>query len=111
MNLNKENVLKVCDALESGKYEQGTNQMRMDMDGKYCCLGVACDVSGLGEWSDDDTYLGSRDFLPSEVKSWLGFADKYGPAICGKHSSSSANDSGKSFYDISAAWRELVVKI
>lgn len=32
------------EALESGKYEQGT--ARLYTNGKYCCLGVACIVAG-----------------------------------------------------------------
>lgn len=36
-------------ALRSGEYKQGKH--RLFKDGAYCCLGVACKVSGL---SDDD---------------------------------------------------------
>lgn len=35
-------------ALESGEYRQARKTLRTK-DG-FCCLGVACDVSGLGEW-------------------------------------------------------------
>jgi len=37
-------------ALESGDYEQTDGILHSD-DG-YCCLGVACDVSGLGSWGE-----------------------------------------------------------
>jgi len=106
--MNKANVLKVCDALESGKYEQGTHALCAD--GEYCCLGVACDVSGLGDWSDDDTYLEYRINLPPVVMEWLGFDDNCGPAVCGCPSSASANDKGELFPAIAAGWRKLVAK-
>jgi len=109
MNLNKENVLKVCDALESGKYRQGFG--RLHRYGMFCCLGVACDVSGLAKWSDDGVYCGKTISLPQNVVNWLGFDENLGPAVCDIMSSAHANDSGKSFYDIAAAWRELVAKI
>ena len=39
-------------ALRSNKYEQG--QQYLHNDGKYCCLGVLCDISGVGEWVEVD---------------------------------------------------------
>lgn len=33
------------EALESGKYEQGT--LHLKYDNRYCCLGVLCEVMGL----------------------------------------------------------------
>lgn len=68
-------------ALRSGKYEQTTG--RLTRDGKYCCLGVACDVSGLGKWEyggafGADLYrtkMGEAEgwSLPYEVINRLGF--------------------------------------
>lgn len=46
---------KWCEALESGNYKQGTKRLRKD--GKYCCLGVLCDVAGLGWVNIDDEYF------------------------------------------------------
>ena len=52
-------------ALRSGKYEQGCGSLKMNVkseDGlitdkhQYCCLGVLCDISGIGEW-DDTVYM------------------------------------------------------
>lgn len=40
--MNQEFKKEWIDALRSGKYEQGKNQL-VD-NGKYCCLGVACDL-------------------------------------------------------------------
>ena len=36
-------------ALRSGEYEQGREDLKVDE--KFCCLGVLCDISGLGSWS------------------------------------------------------------
>lgn len=44
------------DALRSGDYEQGRIAMRSAAN-RYCCLGVACDVSEVGVWhqpTDED---------------------------------------------------------
>lgn len=78
-------------ALLSGKYVQGTGQLRT-MDNTYCCLGVACDVylrvmgEGEGFWSPDHHYehkvphyqfragneRGSRFFMPLAVHQFFG---------------------------------------
>ncbi len=36
-------------ALRSGEYAQGRGRLKNNSD-EFCCLGVACDVSGLGKW-------------------------------------------------------------
>jgi hypothetical protein len=38
-------------ALRSGKYQQGEGAL--NKDGKFCCLGVLCDVAGY-EWFEDE---------------------------------------------------------
>lgn len=53
--------VKLIEALRSGKYEQtqGTLRRVIEHDGKppgFCCLGVACDISGLGAWVERDEY-------------------------------------------------------
>ena len=76
------------DALRSGKYEQGKGALRRD--GKFCCLGVLCDVyrkeTGDGMWVDGygngnsfntgyfNTGYGGHfvAFPPLEVYNWLG---------------------------------------
>ena len=62
--MNAEIKQKWIVALRSGKYQQGFNRLRSN--DKYCCLGVLCDLSGLGWWEDDD-YLDTRASLPSQV--------------------------------------------
>lgn len=36
---------KWVEALRSGEYEQG--RLKLNSHGRYCCLGVLCDVAGL----------------------------------------------------------------
>lgn len=73
-------------ALESGKYVQGKGLLR-DTDGKYCCLGVLCDLAveegivskvddgGATFYGVDATPLSGRSaLLPSEVMAWSGMA-------------------------------------
>jgi hypothetical protein len=62
---NKENMLKLVTALESGEYKQGHYRLRTE-DG-WCCLGVASDLAakeGVGTW---------QPYLPEP--GWLTFVD------------------------------------
>jgi len=38
-------------ALRSGQYQQGKESLKTE-EGKFCCLGVLCDISRLGKWED-----------------------------------------------------------
>ena len=42
------------DALLSGKYRQAMSHLKLKGSGgaqdEYCCMGVACEISGLGKW-------------------------------------------------------------
>jgi len=45
---------KWLDALRSGEYKQGKDQLRSSWDDPaYCCLGVLRDISGRGRWVAD----------------------------------------------------------
>lgn len=93
---NTENITKWVEALRSGDFEQGKGALK-DVDGNYCCLGVACEISGVVELreqissplpqyvskADDRDY--SQATLPTAVKEWLGLevsnpevTDEYG---------------------------------
>jgi hypothetical protein len=65
---------KLVDALRSGKYKQGNRRLR---DGDcFCCLGVACDISGLSEWRQVlqyTCYVENPAFLPPCVMNHYGF--------------------------------------
>lgn len=103
-------------ALRSGKYQQGRNMLRPN-DNQFCCLGVLCDISGLGKWEDergdDITFYTvgedtSETVLPATVRRWAGMRhyegeftekDQLGVPVIQKLSG--LNDSGRwSFEDI-----------
>jgi hypothetical protein len=74
--MNKEVKAKWVAALRSGKYEQGDGALLMD--GKFCCLGVLCDLhakeTGL-KWSVEEgagCYLDDSELPPKEVAKWAG---------------------------------------
>lgn len=82
-----DNAKALVAALRSGKYEQGQDTLRTG-DGKFCCLGVACDISGLGRWNTSELMsYGAYEvvggdandvYLPMEVREWLGFGTTTG---------------------------------
>jgi hypothetical protein len=103
---NREHMQQWVDALRSGKYTQGRSALR-NRDDEYCCLGVACDVSGTGKWRptgeiydaegkatdwyytygpDDDSRLRgtSAALLPEDVMDWLGVGMD-NPILARKH--------------------------
>jgi hypothetical protein len=112
-------VLRVCKALRSGKYAQGTGQLRC-RDGKMCCLGVAQDVCKKaigalwskvqGGWELVAGKEKSKCCLVSAAQKWLGFASDCGPPILGYGNSIAANDNGKTFQQIAAAWERIARK-
>lgn len=98
------------EALRSGKYEQGTDDLRLD-GGAMCCLGVACEISGLGHWDNGGRYVTETDRHTGELNpdsdmtDWLGLAS--GAGSFGqfdehdrRESLAHLNDTGKSFSEI-----------
>ena len=88
------------EALRSDDYEQAQSVLRY-IDNQYCCLGVACDISGLGEWvlyEGQYSYVTDRDseieLLPIEVQDWLGLKSS-----TGRHFSDTFQE-GKSLSDL-----------
>ena len=93
---NRENMLKFIDALVYGGYEQCSG--KLCESGKYCCLGVACEVAikngvelnvvnvdptpclcGAVHGDEDGTgktYDGETGILPPAVAAWLGLEDE-----------------------------------
>jgi hypothetical protein len=67
MKLKPEVKEKWLAALRSGEYNQGRRQLRTS-DGNYCCIGVLCDISGLGEWVDDAGY--GSNYKTEDGLSW-----------------------------------------
>lgn len=103
------------EALLSGKYPQGKSKLKSGP--RYCCLGVACEISGLGEWSTYDSYIvgaeRSPSVLPQAVADWLGLYDRQAsyydfPPVHGavgvlrQRALTSDNDNGANFEEIAA---------
>ncbi len=77
------------DKLMSGDFPQGQGWLRSwnpsTEKWAYCCLGVACEISGLGKWveftSEDgvlvSSYLGADQYLPAEVAEWMGLENHH----------------------------------
>ena len=86
-------------ALRSGKYEQGKDWLRKG--DAFCCLGVACDISGLAKW-EGKWYMGAMLSLPNEVRRFYGFTEDNGRVFAGPPLTD-MNDGGATFAQI-ADW-------
>lgn len=86
--MTKTNFATWLDTLRSGRYEQARGALKKTGDeyddDSYCCLGVACEISGKGVWEEtarrrpeymvveDDRIKSLNDaLLPTEVRDWL----------------------------------------
>ncbi len=66
------------DALRSGEYPQG--RYSLSKNGRYCCLGVLCDLAVKADVVPHPTpdeygyarYSGQKSGLPDEVIDWAG---------------------------------------
>ena len=100
------NRAALVEALRSGKYKQGKEQLRPSED-EYCCLGVACDISGLGNWNANlserryiiEAVQWSTFTLPPLVQDWLGFDSALGD-MNENDTLSAMNDAGSTFNEI-----------
>lgn len=55
-------------ALRSGKYKQGAGYLNSVRG--FCCLGVLCDISGLGKWHDIPTVdMECRQYVFDDARS------------------------------------------
>lgn len=102
------------EALESGKYKQGTGCLRKG--NSFCCLGVLCDLcrkeKGLkwkrsSKWSNW-YFFNEESFLPFEVQKWAGL-DSSNPDVEFDGDTfrlSNLNDDGHDFKEIAKAIRE-----
>jgi hypothetical protein len=85
-------------ALRSGEYKQGRKQLATE-EGKFCCLGVLCEISGL-------KYDKDAAFPPKAIIKWAGLEgqvdEENDPVINWRGESSLAlnNDYGKRFETI-----------
>jgi hypothetical protein len=96
-------------ALRSGKYTQTKSQLRSG--NAFCCLGVACEISKLREWNENN-YFDEYYVLPNEVRDYFGFYNSHGGMRdYSLGSLSELNDKGHSFAEIAdfieANWERL----
>jgi hypothetical protein len=63
-------------ALRSGAYEKGTGSLLKD--GKYCCLGVACEIGGVTKITGHSFISGFKlpDKFPSMLEGSIGVPGK-----------------------------------
>ena len=101
-------AMQWADALESGKYKQGTEALR-DVNNEYCCIGVLCDIAPGTKWlyRNDLYYVGQENptHASRHVKEWSGLKTDEGRIIFKKGSLSliKLNDERKrSFKQIAA---------
>lgn len=79
MPMNPEIKAQWVADLRSGEFEQGTELL--NMEGKFCCLGVLCDqavkagVIRQSERYGRVTYDGTDTILPTSVRKWAGLPD------------------------------------
>ena len=93
------------EALRSGEYEQGTRYL--NSDGKFCCLGVLCEVAlrvnpllvkvevRQDSYFSITEYDDRKGFLPASVKEWAGLDSNNPRVLDGRLSE--LNDGGTSF--------------
>lgn len=76
-------------ALESGEYKRGTSRLRKpDEEGvdRFCCLGVLCDISGIGDWGVENAPNSARSYVTengadytmptTQVTRWAGLDER-----------------------------------
>ena len=98
--------------LLSGEYTQGRN--RLEQNGKFCCLGVLCDIAAkhgivtrkLNVPRDIVYYDGQKGALPLTVVKWADLPES-DPHVAGDRLSA-WNDGGTSFAEIADFIREYL---
>ena len=98
-------------ALRSGAYHQGEGNLRKD--NFHCCLGVACEISELGNWKpvedqedsitysyDIRSFIQNSGVLPVPVQNYFGFKSEGGNLPRTQQALTDMNDSGVPFDEI-----------
>lgn len=106
-------------ALRSGKYVQGRGRLHNASGGKFCCLGVLCDLYKRGhpkaEWVDgffhpfgiNDARESDSQALPVAVQAWAGLHAP-NPAVNDQGSLAGLNDDGQTFDAIADVIEEQI---
>lgn len=108
--LPKDFAEKWLKALRSGKYKQCDGKLYKEEESGFCCLGVACEFSGVNPyeidgvgWIYDYVAVKSENKIPDELVG----SDFNNRLVCVL---SEMNDSGRSFAEI-ADWIEENVEL
>lgn len=95
------------EALRGGKYVQGQGALQR-LDGRFCCLGVLCDLAithgvkvEVVKLPNEINYNGLEGVLPEPVVNWAGM-QSVGGQLPDQPALWSQNDAGKSFKEIAA---------
>jgi hypothetical protein len=107
-------------ALESGTYKQGRAMLK-DPKGRFCCLGVLCDIyldHISKEWDCIDEGSGKRYLLdnnfaslPPLVQAWAGMKSGDGKYASDKESLMTLNDRRSIFVEIAQIIKENYEKL
>ena len=94
-------------ALESGDYKQTRGRLRDDNG--FCCIGVACDVLGLGKWVSCGGWWMYTDGRREERYGLLGIVRKRLSITCSAENMLPCmnDDDGATFAEIAKWIREL----
>lgn len=106
----RERAMELVAALRSGDFKQGRENLCRD--GRFCCLGVACNIANL-EYEESDGLVAYSGFytavLPPKAQSIYGFCGDVGERRDGSRlrigmrsftSLADANDRGVTFAEI-----------
>jgi len=91
--------------LRSGDFKQGKNSLFTSDTGRYCCLGVACEIAGAATGNMNlkglPKHLKDNEALPERLPGLLKHGDTANNCLTGVLSQ--ANDNGSSFEEIAHA--------
>lgn len=105
--MNPEIKQRWLEALRGGRYTQGRGQLRNENQ-CFCCLGVLCDISGLGRWDPDNSYVMPGDPAGSSGLSYppLSLQAEIGLPIQARNVLAAMNDSQARSFAAIADWIE-----
>lgn len=110
--MKKKVMEKWVKALRSGEYKQTQGEL-VSADDSFCCLGVLCNISDVGEWvkyndlsldSSEEWYYecpheSTNQWLPNDVMDWAGMNSSIGE-MGAEEPLTELNDGGKTFNQI-----------
>lgn len=110
--MKHEYAIEWVKALRSGEYPQGTTRL-LDLEGKYCCLGVLCEINKAPKMESSKGYkfYDCEYGAPLEIHRLTGLRTAKGEIYNKGINLANLNDTGASFFEIAdlieTYWREL----